>query len=93
MDRALGQAPEIFEWLQAPPTFSAQVDLPDRIEHAEATLLYSCGLIVQMLGWLATHHLTVTKVLVELKVRFHSASTQKETFRFLHNGHSLALAL
>ncbi|WP_459574731.1 Y-family DNA polymerase [Cupriavidus sp. 8B] len=67
MDRALGQAPEIFEWLQPPPTFSAQVDLPDRIEHAEATLLYSRGLIVQMLGWLAAHHLAVTKVLVELK--------------------------
>jgi len=34
--------------------------------------------------WLAAHRLAVTKVLVELKVRFHSASPQKETFRFLH---------
>ncbi|QYY33604.1 DNA polymerase Y family protein (plasmid) [Cupriavidus pinatubonensis] len=67
LDRALGLAPEIFEWLEAPPSFTARVDLPDRIEHAEATLLYARGLIVQMLGWLAAHQLAVTKIVVELQ--------------------------
>ena len=67
MDRALGQAPEVFEWLEAPPTFSARIELPDRIEHAEATLLYARGLIVQMIGWLTAHHLAVTRISVELQ--------------------------
>ncbi|MGY2488138.1 Y-family DNA polymerase [Cupriavidus sp. CP313] len=67
LDRALGLAPEIFEWLEAPPSFTARVELPDRIEHAEATLLYARGLIVQMLGWLAAHQLAVTRIAVELQ--------------------------
>ncbi|MCY0853269.1 Y-family DNA polymerase [Cupriavidus sp. D39] len=67
MDRALGQAPEIFDWLEAPPAFSARVELPDRIEHAEATLLYARGLIVQMIGWLTAHQLAVTKITLDLQ--------------------------
>ena len=55
------------EWLEAPPTFSARVELPDRIEHAEATLLYARGLIVQMIGWLTAHHLAVTRISLELQ--------------------------
>lgn len=67
MDRALGQAPEVFDWIEAPPTFSARVELPDRIEHAEATLLYARGLIVQMIGWLTAHQLAVTRITLELQ--------------------------
>lgn len=66
LDQALGLAPEVFEWLEAPLSFVARVDLPDRIEHAEATLLYARGLIVQMLGWLTAHQLAVTGVSIEL---------------------------
>jgi protein ImuB len=67
MDRALGQAPEVFDWIEAPPSFSARAELPDRIEHAEATLLYARSLIVQMIGWLTAHQLAVTKITLELQ--------------------------
>lgn len=36
LDRAYGLAPELHEWLELPPTFSARVELPDRVEHSEA---------------------------------------------------------
>lgn len=67
LDRALGEAPEIFDWLQAPPSFSARVELPDRIEHAEATLAYANGLIAQLIGWLTAHQLALTRFVVALE--------------------------
>lgn len=67
LDRALGLAPEVFEWLEAPPSFVARAELPDRVEHAEATLLYARSLLVQMLGWLSAHQLAVTRITVELQ--------------------------
>lgn len=67
LDRALGEAPEIFDWLQAPPTFSARVELPDRIEHAEATLAFAQGLIAQLMGWLTAHQLALTRFVVALE--------------------------
>ena len=30
LDRAFGMAPELFDWLDLPPTFSAHIELPDR---------------------------------------------------------------
>ena len=39
LDRAYGLAPELYEWLAVPPTFSARAGkLPERVEHAEAML-------------------------------------------------------
>lgn len=38
VDEANGESPEVHDWLVAPPTFDARVELPDRIEHAEAAL-------------------------------------------------------
>ena len=38
LDRAYGLSPELYAWLDVPPTFSARVELPDRVEHAEAIL-------------------------------------------------------
>ncbi|KAF7964069.1 hypothetical protein AWV80_02615 [Cupriavidus sp. UYMU48A] len=58
LDCALGEAPEVFDWLEAPPSFSARVELPDRIEHAEATLAYGQALV----AWLVSHHLAVTRL-------------------------------
>ena len=40
LDRAFGTAPELFDWLELPPTFSARIEMPDRIEHAEAARLW-----------------------------------------------------
>ncbi len=53
LDRAYGNAPELFDWIQAPQAFSAKLELPDRIEHAEAVLFAARRLILQMVGWLA----------------------------------------
>ncbi|WP_454728015.1 MULTISPECIES: Y-family DNA polymerase [Cupriavidus] len=66
LDRALGEAAEVFDWLEAPPEFSARVDLPDRIEHVEATLAYASGLIEQLIGWLTARHLAITRFAVSL---------------------------
>lgn len=67
LDRALGEAPEIFDWLQAPPSFSVRAELPDRIEHADATLAYANGLIEQLIGWLTAHQLALTRFVVALE--------------------------
>ncbi|CAM3390305.1 MULTISPECIES: Y-family DNA polymerase [Cupriavidus] len=67
LDRAYGEAPEIFEWVEAPPAFDATVDLPDRIENAEQTLAYVRGLLVQMVGWLTARHLAIKRFHVALR--------------------------
>jgi protein ImuB len=61
LDRAYGEAPELFEWVQAPPRFIAKLELPDRIEHAEAVLFGARRLLLQMTGWLVARHLAVTR--------------------------------
>ncbi|WP_244745258.1 Y-family DNA polymerase [Paraburkholderia sp. DD10] len=60
LDRAFGTAPELFEWLALPPTFSARIEMPDRIEHAEAALFGAHRLIVQLCGWLCAKQLALT---------------------------------
>jgi protein ImuB len=62
MDRAYGLSPELFDWLEVPPSFSARVELPDRIEHAEAILFTARRLIVQLCGWLSAQQLALTHV-------------------------------
>jgi protein ImuB len=59
LDRAYGEAMELFEWVQAPETFCARLELPDRIEHAEAMLFAARRLIIQMTGWLVARHRAV----------------------------------
>lgn len=61
LDRAYGDAPEMCEWVQAPPTFSVWLELPDRIEHAQAVLFAARRLILQMIGWLVAQQLAVTR--------------------------------
>ncbi|MBB3261323.1 DNA polymerase Y family protein [Paraburkholderia sp. WP4_3_2] len=61
IDRAVGAAPEVHEWLEMPPTFDARVELPDRIEHVEATLFAARRLTLQMTGWLAARQLAVAR--------------------------------
>jgi protein ImuB len=67
MDRAFGLAPELFEWLQVPPSFNARVELPDRVEHAEAILFSARRLVVQLCGWLTAQQLALTKATVLLE--------------------------
>ena len=67
MDRAYGLSPELFEWLELPPTFHARVELPDRVEHAEAILFSARRLISQMCGWLSAQQLALTHATLVLE--------------------------
>ncbi len=67
LDRAFGTAPEPCEWLVLPPTFSARIELPDRVEHAEAVVFSAHRLIMQLCGWLAGRQLAVTALDVRLE--------------------------
>lgn len=61
LDRAYGLAPEMYEWIKVPPTFSARIETFDRIEHAEALMFGANRLIMQMVGWLVTLQLAVSR--------------------------------
>ena len=52
LDRAYGQAPELFDWISIPATFSARMETFDRIEHADALMFGATRLILQLIGWL-----------------------------------------
>jgi protein ImuB len=67
LDRAYGHAPELFDWIAAPHTFSARLELPDRIEHAEAVLFAARRLLLQMTGWLVARQMAVTRFVLFLE--------------------------
>lgn len=67
LDRAYGQAPELFDWITAPPTFSARLELPDRIEQAEAMLFAARRLLLQMTGWLVARQMAVSRFVLLLE--------------------------
>jgi protein ImuB len=67
LDRAYGVAPELFEWVQPPKIFSARLELPDRIEHAEAVLFAARRLLLQMTGWLVAQQLAVSRFVLLLE--------------------------
>ncbi|MBB4518141.1 protein ImuB [Paraburkholderia fungorum] len=67
LDRACGDAPEVYEWFETPPTFQARLELPDRIEHAEACLFAARRLVVQLTGWLSQKQLAVTRIVLLLE--------------------------
>jgi protein ImuB len=67
LDRAYGLSPELYAWLDVPPTFSARVELPDRVEHAEAILFSARRLVVQLCGWLSAQQLALTHASVTLE--------------------------
>lgn len=67
LDRATGTAPEAHEWLELPPTFATRIEMPDRIEHAEACLFAARRLIVQMTGWLVNQQLAIVRFFVVLE--------------------------
>jgi protein ImuB len=67
LDQAYGEVIELFDWVKAPPSFAARLELPDRIEHAEALLFGARRLIVQMAGWLTAQQLAVTRFVFMLE--------------------------
>ncbi|KWU26346.1 Y-family DNA polymerase [Burkholderia cenocepacia] len=67
LDQAYGSTPEVFDWLELPPAFSQRVELPDRVEHAEAVLFSAKRLIVQLCGWLSAQQVALTHASVILE--------------------------
>ncbi|WP_459906648.1 Y-family DNA polymerase [Caballeronia sp. HLA56] len=67
LDRAYGLSPELYAWLALPPAFSARIELPDRVEHAEAILFSARRLIVQLCGWLSAQQLALTQATITLE--------------------------
>ena len=61
LDRAYGEAVEMFAWITIPAVFSAYVETFDRIELAESLLLGATRLIVQMTGWLVAQQRAVRR--------------------------------
>lgn len=62
LDAAYGMTPELFEWIVAPTTFHAKLELFDRIEHADALLYAAQRLLLQLTGWLCAHQLAVERI-------------------------------
>ncbi|HDR9474890.1 Y-family DNA polymerase [Burkholderia multivorans] len=67
LDRAFGTAPELFDWLDLPPTFSARIEMPDRLEHADGAVFGAHRLIVQLCGWLCAKQLAITGIRLSLE--------------------------
>lgn len=67
LEQAYGLAPELFDWIRVPPTFSAWLELPGRIDHAEALVFASRRLILQMVGWLRAQQLAVSRFALSLE--------------------------
>jgi protein ImuB len=62
LDGAHGEAPELFEWIAAPPSFLAKLELFDRVEHADALLFGARRLLLQMTGWLCARQMAVERI-------------------------------
>ncbi|WP_367178085.1 DNA polymerase Y family protein [Undibacterium sp.] len=67
LDYAYGQAAELHQWLQVPAEFIAYVELPERIEQAEALLNYAQVLLQQLSGWLRAKQLALSQLQLELE--------------------------
>jgi len=67
LDAAYGMTPELFDWIEAPTTFSAKLELFDRVENAEALLFGAHRLLLQMTGWLCARQLAVERIVLRLE--------------------------
>ncbi len=59
LDRAYGHAAELHAWLPIPPVFDMRLELPERVEYAQAVLFVAQRLVVQLCGWLAARQLSL----------------------------------
>lgn len=67
LDAAYGMTPELFDWIEAPTTFQARLELFDRIEHADALLHGAHRLLLQLTGWLCAQQLAVERITLSLE--------------------------
>ncbi|MCA1854753.1 DNA polymerase Y family protein [Massilia oculi] len=62
LDAAHGLQPELFDWVAAPDSFRARLELFDRIEQAELLLAGAHHLVLQLTGWLCARQLAVERI-------------------------------
>jgi len=67
LDAAYGMRAELFDWIAAPTTFRAHLELFDRVEHAEALLVGAQRLLLQLTGWLCARQLAVERITLQLE--------------------------
>ncbi len=67
LDRAYGDAPELFDWLCAPESFDAAIELPYRVDQAPQLLFAAQGLVLQMTGWLVARQQAVSRFVLWLE--------------------------
>lgn len=67
LDAAYGMSPELFEWIEAPTTFEARLELFDRVENADALLAGAHRLVLQLTGWLCARQLAVERITLLLE--------------------------
>jgi protein ImuB len=67
LDRAYGDAAELHAWLPIPPVFDTRLELPERVDHAQAVLFVAQRLVVQLCGWLAARQLSLAAVTFSLE--------------------------
>jgi protein ImuB len=67
LDAAYGLSPELFDWIEAPTTFHAKIELFDRIENADALLAGAHRLLLQLTGWLCARQLAVERITFQLE--------------------------
>lgn len=58
--QAYGTRPDPRESFRAPASFHAQLELPSRVDNADALLFAARRLIVQLAGWLSAHHMALS---------------------------------
>jgi protein ImuB len=67
LDAAYGMTPELFDWIEAPESFRAKLELFDRVEHADALLFGAHRLLLQLTGWLCARQLAVERITLLLE--------------------------
>ncbi|WP_231935867.1 MULTISPECIES: Y-family DNA polymerase [Burkholderia] len=67
LDRAYGDAAELHAWLPVPPVFDARIELPERVDYAQAVLFVARRLVVQLCGWLAARQLSLAAMTFALE--------------------------
>lgn len=67
LDRAYGEAPELFDWLSTPENFDAAIELPYQIDLAPHLLFAVQRLVLQLTGWLAARQQAVTRFILWLE--------------------------
>ena len=67
LDRAYGDAVDMFDWIKTPAVFSARIETFDRIELAESLLLGATSLILQMTGWLVAQQRAIRRFSLALE--------------------------